>query len=79
MKIEYILEEENFIDFHLFSISENKTTAKMMFTSKLFLVGLFAFFAVNLYNSGNVEFAVMLGVFVILTLLFYNKFYRYKV
>lgn len=79
MKIEYTLEQENLIEFHLFSISQNKTLTKNMRISKLMLAGLFAFFAINVYNSGNIKFAIILGVFMIFSLIFYNKLYRHKV
>ncbi|WP_044400160.1 YcxB family protein [Lacinutrix sp. Hel_I_90] len=78
MKLEYILEEKDFIDYHLFSISENRKTRKLMNTTKYILVGVFLFIGMNMYNRNNVEFAIILGIAVILTLFFFDKLYKSK-
>ncbi|XKX05398.1 hypothetical protein R8G61_13735 [Tenacibaculum maritimum] len=41
MKLEYILEEKDFIDYHLFSMSENKKAGKMMHITKFILTVFF--------------------------------------
>ena len=78
MKLEYILEEKDFIDYHLFSMSENKKAIKMMNTTKLILVGLFLYLGINLYNKNNIEFAIIFGIIAILTFIFFNKLYKSK-
>jgi len=78
MKLEYILKEKDFIDYHLFSISENKKTRKILNTTKFILVGVFLFIGINMYNRNNVEFAIILGIAAILTLFFFDKLYKSK-
>ena len=78
MKLEYILEEKDFIDYHLFSMSENKKTRKIMNTTKFILVGLFLFIGINMYNKNNIEFAIIIGIIAILTFIFFNKLYKSK-
>ena len=76
MKLEYILEEKDFIDYHLFAMSENKKAGKIMATTKFILVGLFLFIGINMYNKNNIEFAIILGIIAILTFIFFNKLYK---
>lgn len=78
MKLEYILNERDFIDYHLFSISENKKTRKIMNTAKFILIGIFLFIGINMYNKNNVEFAIILGIAAILTLFFFDKLCKSK-
>ena len=78
MKLEYTLEEKDFIDYHLFSMSENKKSRKTMNTTKLILVGLFLYIGINMYNKNNIEFAIILGIIAILTFIFFNKLYKSK-
>ncbi|OCK41823.1 hypothetical protein BA195_13765 [Tenacibaculum soleae] len=78
MKLEYILEEKDFIDYHLFAMSENKKAGKIMATTKFILVGLFLFIGINMYNKNNIEFAIILGIIAILTFIFFNKLYKSK-
>ena len=78
MKLEYILEEKDFIDYHLFSISENKKARKMLNTTKFILVGLFIYIGINMYNKNNIEFAIILGIMAVLTFIFFNKLYKSK-
>ncbi len=78
MKLEYTLEEKDFIEYHLFSMSENKQATKMMNLTKFMLVGFFLYFGINLYNDNNIEFAILFGIGAILTFIFFNKFYKIK-
>ncbi|CAA0160392.1 YcxB family protein [Tenacibaculum maritimum] len=78
MKLEYILEEKDFIDYHLFSMSENKKAGKMMHITKFILTGFFSFLGVNMYNKNNFEFAIIIGIITILNLIFFNKLYKFK-
>ena len=78
MKLEYILEEKDFIDYHLFSFSENKRTLKTMNISKFLLVGLFIYFSYDMYNNNQIRIAIILGILAIFILLFYNKIYQSK-
>tara|TARA_R110002126_G_C10180744_1_gene474929 strand:+ start:33 stop:566 length:534 start_codon:yes stop_codon:yes gene_type:complete len=78
MKLEYILEEKDFINYHLFSLSENKKAMKMMNLTKFILAGVFIYIGINMYNKNNLEFAIILGIIGILTLLFFNKYYKSK-
>jgi hypothetical protein len=78
MKLEYILEEKDFIEYHLFSISENKKTRKMINTIKFILVGMFVYIGINMYNKNNIEFAFILGILAIMTLIFFNKLTKSK-
>lgn len=76
MKLEYILEEKDFLNYHLFTMSENRQAKKMMTTSKLVLIGLLLFLGVNSYNKGNVEFTFIYIILAILVLFFFNKLYK---
>lgn len=78
MKIEYILEESDFIDYYLFSYSENKGALKTIKISKFLLFGLFIYFAIDLYNSNLVGLAIVFGVLAIAILVFYNKICQSK-
>ena len=78
MKLEYILEEKDFIDYHLFSMSENRTAKKMMTRTKLALIGFFLFIGINMYSRNNTEFAIIFGIVAIITLIFFNKLYKSK-
>ena len=78
MKIEYILKERDFIDYHLFSFSENKRTLKIMNISKFLLSGLFIYYSIDMYNNGQVGVAIILAILAILILLFYKKIYQSK-
>ena len=78
MKLEYILEEKDFIDYHLFAMSENKKARKMMNTTKFILVGLFLFIGVNMYNQSNTEFAIVFVIIAILLFIFFNRMYKSK-
>lgn len=78
MKLEYILEKKDFIEYHLFSISENKKTKKIMNTTKFMIVGFFIYIGINMYNKNNIEFAIILGIIAILTFIFFNKLYKSK-
>ncbi|MCF8714524.1 YcxB family protein [Joostella atrarenae] len=76
MKLEFILEENDFLDYHLFSISDNKNSKKIEKIGKFVLAGLFLYFGLNLYNSDNIELAILFGVLAVLSILFFNKFYK---
>jgi hypothetical protein len=79
MKLEYILEEEDYVNYHLFSISENKNAKKIERIGKYILAGFFIYFGLNLYNSDNIELAILSGVLTILSILFFNKLYKSSV
>ena len=76
MKLEFILEEKDFLDYHLFSISENKNAKKIERIGKFVLASFFIYFGLNLYNSDNIELAILFGVLAILSVLFFNKLYK---
>ncbi|WP_405246874.1 YcxB family protein [Cellulophaga sp. Asnod2-G02] len=76
MKLEFVLEEKDFVDYHLFSISENKNAKKIERIGKYVLVGFFIYFGLNLYNSDNIELAILFGILAILSILFFNKLYK---
>ena len=78
MKLEYILEEKDFIDYHLFSMSENKKARKIMNMTKFIMVGILLFIAINMYNKNNIEFAFIIGIITILGFIFFNKLYKSK-
>ncbi|MCK8521059.1 YcxB family protein [Aquimarina sp. D1M17] len=78
MKFEYILEEKDFVDFHLFSIDENKNSKKIKNIGKLVVTGILVYFSINMYTSNNLEFAIILGVLAILALLFFDRLYQSK-
>ena len=79
MKLEFILEEIDFVNYHLFSISENKNAKKIERIGKYFLAGFFVIFGMNLYNSDNIELAIFFGVLAIFSLLFFNKLYKNQI
>ena len=76
MKLEFILEEKDFVNYHLFSISENKNAKKIESIGKYVLAGFFLCFGLNLYNSNNIEFAIFFGILAIASILFFNKLYK---
>ncbi|WP_299781494.1 YcxB family protein [uncultured Formosa sp.] len=78
MKLEYVLKEKDFIDYHLFSISENKKMKKIMNTTKFFLVGFFIFIGIQMYNKNNIEFAIIFGIVAILNFIFFERLYKSK-
>ena len=79
MKLEFILEEEDFLNYHLFSISENKNAKKIEGVGKYILAAFFLYFGVNLYNSDNIELAILFGILAILSLLFLTKLYKNQI
>ena len=76
MKLEFILEENDFLNYHLFLISDNKNARKIEKIGKFVLAGFFIYFGLNFYNSDNIELAILFGVLAILSILFFNKFYK---
>ncbi len=78
MKLEYVLNEIDFINFHLFSISENKNSLISKKTIKTLLVSVFLFLCINMYLDEKIELAILFGIVVILTFIFFDKLYRAK-
>ncbi len=78
MKLEYTLNEKDFINYHLFSISENEKTKKMMNKTKFIIVGFFLYIGINAYNKNNIEFAILYGIIALLNFIFFNKMYKSK-
>jgi hypothetical protein len=76
MKLEFTLEENDFLDYHLFSISNNKDAKKIEKIGKFILAGFFMYFGLNSYNTDNIELAILFGILAILSILFFNKSYK---
>ena len=76
MKLEFILEEKDFLEYHLFSISDNKSAKKIEKIGKFVLAGFFLYFGLNLYNSDNIVLGILFGILAILSVLFFNRFYK---
>lgn len=79
MKLEYVLEEQDFINFHLFAISENKNSVKIKNAGKPIIITFFLYYGIKMYNMNNTEFALILGIMIILVLFFYDKLYKLKI
>ncbi len=79
MKLEFALEENDFLNYHLFSISNNKKAKKIEKTGKLVLTGFFIYFGLNFFNTGNIELAIVFGVLAILVIIFFNKLYKHHI
>jgi len=78
MKLEYVLVEKDFIEFHLFAISEHKKHKRMIGAIKCLLIGLFLYLGIQTYHQNNFELAIILVIMAILTALFFNKLYALK-
>lgn len=78
MKIEYNIEQEDFIDFQLFTASKSERIRKNKNRGWIIMLILFAFLGINFYNSGNSTLAIYFGIVAIIVLLFYGKYFKWK-
>ncbi len=60
MKIEYNIEQEDFIDFQLFTASKSQRIRKNKNRGRIIMLILFTFLGINFYNSGNLTLAISL-------------------
>ncbi len=79
MTLTYTLEEEDFLALHLYFTFEDEKSIKHLLKIKFILVGLFVFIGLNSYNSNNSIIALLMGVFSILTFIFFKKIFKFKI
>lgn len=78
MKIEYTIEEQDFIDFQLFTSSKSESVKRSRKRSWIILLVLFIFLSANTYYKGDTNSAIYFAMFGTLILAFYPKFLNWK-
>lgn len=73
MKIEYTLDKEDFLKHTLFTISQNKKSNSIIKFSRFMVPFLFFTFVVNKINTEDYTSAVIFGILMVVSILFYKK------
>ena len=75
MKLEYILERKDFMEYLLFSAWENKKSGYIKNILKLFIISIFVYAAINAFNKENIVLSI---VFAVLVFTFFGKVFNSK-
>ena len=76
MIFEYTLEENHFLNYHLFTISEDEKTIKRLGSLKFIIAGIFLFLAINNFKN-NTTLTITYSIFAVLAFVFFNKYFKY--
>ncbi|WP_324026201.1 YcxB family protein [Maribacter sp. BPC-D8] len=78
MKLEYILERKDFMEYLLFSAWENKKSRYIKNILKFFIISIFVYAAINAFNKENIVLSIVFGVFAVLVFTFFGKVFNSK-
>lgn len=78
MKLEYVLEQDDFVNYHLFLISESKKSKIFLNFMRVGITVAFLFMSYKIYNQGRMFLAVIAGCVAISFFLFFDKLYKSK-
>ena len=78
MKLEYVLEQDDFVNYHLFLISESKQSKIFLNFLRVGITVAFIFMSYKIYNQGRMFLAIIAGCVAVSFFLFFGKLYKSK-
>ena len=78
MKLEYQIDEQDFLDFQLFTASQSDRIRRKMLNEQLLLTLIYAILAGSFYFFYNILLTISFGIISILCGLFYPKYFRWR-
>jgi len=81
MKLEFKIDEQDFLDFHLFTASQSDRIKRKMRNGRLFLTLCFGIALILFYFSFHIVMTIYCGIIAIITIcwaLFYPQYFRWR-
>lgn len=77
MKLNYKIEENDFLQFQLHACSKSKSIQKKKVKGLVLSAIIFSFSSIYFYYKGMLSTAIFSGIFVLITILFYPKYFKW--